>query len=184
MSMEEHLGLVHWVVNRMSHLLSGKVERGDLVNDGVIGLGHALENFDPSRGSRFSYYAKKCIWGQILLGQRRLYREHWIARYHGIDSNTGSIHHIKNHRYLGDSGQAARQIEGALDTQMTWRNMRTLLTPEQQEVFDLLVQEWSQADIGRRLGITRQAVSSRYRKGLHRIQTHYGRDNELRSTSS
>ena len=42
-------------------LRSGLVEYGDLINVGVMGVSSALKNFDPSKGIRFSAYAKMFI---------------------------------------------------------------------------------------------------------------------------
>ena len=65
---EENLGLVHLCAKRFS----GKgVEYEDLFQAGCVGLVKAAENFDSSRGVKFSTYAVPVILGEVRL----LFRE-------------------------------------------------------------------------------------------------------------
>lgn len=54
----EHEGLVHWVVRQQ---WLGKLPFADALHEGRIGLWHALEKYDPSRGTRISTYAVPAI---------------------------------------------------------------------------------------------------------------------------
>ena len=42
------------------YFLSG-ADRDDLMQEGMIGLFNAIKNFDPSRGTSFELFAKRCI---------------------------------------------------------------------------------------------------------------------------
>lgn len=65
---EENLGLVHLCAKRFS----GKgVEYEDLFQAGCVGLVKAAENFDSTRGVKFSTYAVPVILGEVRL----LFRE-------------------------------------------------------------------------------------------------------------
>lgn len=64
---EDHTGLIWMVVNRLREF--GRIhnlEDEDLFQAGSIGLLHAIERFDPSKGFEFSTYATHCIKMQIL----------------------------------------------------------------------------------------------------------------------
>lgn len=78
---EDNMGLVFMVARRMTRLCEqGFMDFEDLISEGVLGLIHALDRFDPGRGLRFSSYAAKCIWGSILQGHRNLSTEHRKAQ--------------------------------------------------------------------------------------------------------
>lgn len=76
----DNLGLVHMVVNRMyapNLNQSGMLEKGDLIQFGVLGLLDAVERFDIARGVAFSTYAVNRIRGAI---QDELRRIDWVPR--------------------------------------------------------------------------------------------------------
>jgi len=57
-AMAVHEGLVHWVVRRQRR---GSLSFDDALHAGRIGLWHALQNYDPRRGTCFSSYAVPAI---------------------------------------------------------------------------------------------------------------------------
>jgi len=67
-----NLPLVHRVVGKMMLYSNGLLERDDMFSLGVIGLLHALDKFDPSKGVRFETYAVTRIRGAILDELRKL----------------------------------------------------------------------------------------------------------------
>ena len=56
--MARHEGLVRWVVRRQ---YLGELSFADALHEGRIGLWHALECYDPARGTAFSSYAVPAI---------------------------------------------------------------------------------------------------------------------------
>ncbi len=72
-----HIPLVEQVAGRMRIGLPRSVDLGELINNGVIGLISAIENFEPERGIRFETYAVTRIRGCILDGLREY---DWIPR--------------------------------------------------------------------------------------------------------
>ena len=66
--MEENIGLVHLCARRF---LGRGVEYDDLFQAGCVGLIKAAENFDTTRGVKFSTYAVPVILGEV----RRLFRD-------------------------------------------------------------------------------------------------------------
>ena len=76
----ENLGLVHMIVNRMYAPNVGEasvLEKGDLLQFGIMGLLDAAERFDPARGVQFSTYAVSRIRGAIQDALRKI---DWIPR--------------------------------------------------------------------------------------------------------
>jgi RNA polymerase sigma factor (sigma-70 family) len=66
-----HEKLVGWVVRRQ---WSGGLPYADMLQVGRIGLWHALQRFDPERGTAFSTYAvpaiARAVWRAVALTQR------------------------------------------------------------------------------------------------------------------
>lgn len=65
---EENIGLVHSIAKRFTGM---GVDYEDLFQTGCIGLIKAVDNFDESKGFRFSTYAVPVIMGEI----RRIFRD-------------------------------------------------------------------------------------------------------------
>lgn len=69
----EHLGLVCKIAreHQTKHDATQPVKDLDQYSDGIMGLLHACQRFDPSLNNRFSSYASQCIRGYI----RKAYRD-------------------------------------------------------------------------------------------------------------
>ncbi len=61
-----HLPLVRYLVNRFVAQLPPHLDPQDLASAAVIGLIHAADRFDPSRGVQFKTFAEQHIRGAIL----------------------------------------------------------------------------------------------------------------------
>ncbi len=64
--LEAHLTLIQRVVERISRRLPAEVDPGDLMQEGVFGLMHAIDRFDPGRNVRFSTFATQSINSAVL----------------------------------------------------------------------------------------------------------------------
>jgi RNA polymerase sigma factor (sigma-70 family) len=60
--MREHDGLVHHIVRRQ---WGGRLSYAEVLQEGRIGLWHAILGFDPQRGVAFSTYASQAIARQV-----------------------------------------------------------------------------------------------------------------------
>jgi len=69
---EEHLGLVHHVARQLYNSYAIQADFDELVSAGTMGLMGAVENFDPTRGMKFSTFAAPRIRGSILDELRRM----------------------------------------------------------------------------------------------------------------
>ncbi len=82
--MVKYLGLIHYVVNNLFKNLPRSIERDDLVNIGVLGLGEALDRYNPYMGIKFETYAIPRIRGAIIDELRKL---DWVPRSLRAKSN-------------------------------------------------------------------------------------------------
>ncbi|MEJ2634049.1 MAG: FliA/WhiG family RNA polymerase sigma factor [Calditrichia bacterium] len=108
--MEKYLGVVHYVVNKLFKSVPGHVERDDLVNIGVIGLGEALNRYNPYFGIKFETYAIPRVKGAII---DELRKQDWIPRSLRSKSNKIKkvVEDLEQH-YRGDvpSQEVAEQL--------------------------------------------------------------------------
>ncbi len=72
-----YASLVKFVAGRLAAGLPKRVEIGDLVSSGVLGLMDAIDRFDPALGFKFETYAIPRIRGAILDSLRSL---DWVPR--------------------------------------------------------------------------------------------------------
>jgi RNA polymerase sigma factor (sigma-70 family) len=71
-AMEQHDGLVHAFIRRQG---GGDIPYEEAVQAGRIGLWHAIQGYDPTRGTTFSTYAWVAICNQIHRRVRELGRD-------------------------------------------------------------------------------------------------------------
>ena len=74
---EVMLPKIKWLATSISRDLPKSVEVDDLVQEGVIGLLSALENYDPTKGASFTTYAMKRIRGAMYDYLRKI---DWMPR--------------------------------------------------------------------------------------------------------
>lgn len=74
---EEYLPLVKHVVGRISMSLPAHVDVQEIYSSGLVGLLHAVRQFDPEGGSSFESYARVRIRGAILDEMRKM---DWVPR--------------------------------------------------------------------------------------------------------
>ncbi len=89
--MQKYLGVVHYVVSKLFKSIPPHVERDDLVNIGVIGLGEALDRYNPYFGIKFETYAIPRVKGAII---DELRKQDWIPR--SLRSKSNRIKKVVN----------------------------------------------------------------------------------------
>ncbi len=70
-AMEQHDGLVHAFIRRQG---GGKLPYEEALQAGRVGLWHAIQGYDPARGTAFSTYAWVAIWRQVHRRDKELNR--------------------------------------------------------------------------------------------------------------
>ena len=76
-AMDQHDGLVHAFIQRQG---GGEISYEEALQAGRIGLWHAVERYDPRRGTAFSTYAWVAICNQVHQRVRQLEREGCVCR--------------------------------------------------------------------------------------------------------
>ncbi len=108
--MQKYLGVVHYVVNKLFKSVPHHLERDDLVNIGVIGLGEALDRYNPYFGIKFETYAIPRVRGAII---DELRKQDWVPR--SLRSKSSKIKRIVEdleQHYRGDvpAQEVAQQL--------------------------------------------------------------------------
>lgn len=154
-AMGEHERLVHWVVRQQWR---GGLAYGEAIQAGREGLWHAVEGYDPERGTRFSSYAVPAIARAVWQAVRRARRETQCCQAR-----------LR-------VGWAADEVDVAADVEAEWvawlLGLLVCRLPERQrtviEAHYGLCGEApeSLAAIGRRLGVTRQRAQQLHAAAL------------------
>jgi len=85
---EANMRLIYWYANRYRWVVDeGRMEMGDLIGAGVVGMYQAIEKFDMDKGFMFSTYARHWIRSYI---DRAAQGGEVVRKYHGWMSR-GSI---------------------------------------------------------------------------------------------
>ena len=71
-AMEQHDGLVHAFIRRQG---GGDIPYEEALQAGRVGLWHAIQGYDPTRGTAFSTYAWVAIWRRIHRRAKELSRD-------------------------------------------------------------------------------------------------------------
>ena len=166
-----NMGLVFTMAKRMKHLTKrATTDFEDLISDGVLGLIHALDRFDPDKGHKFSTYACRCIYGYMLRGHRIVNQETWKALQskYEVPCNTISMYtpaldgpRDEMGEVLGvdDCSKSAHTMFDIVNNRSVWESLLPILTARQRQMVVLSMQDMTQVEIAEQLGVTRQCVS-------------------------
>ena len=89
----QYTPLVKFVVNSMSMPLPRVTDMEDIMGYGIIGLVHAVDRFDPSRGVKFETYAIQRIRGAMIDALRDLnvHSRSTIAKIRGVERSIDEL---------------------------------------------------------------------------------------------
>ena len=181
-----NMGLVFTMARRMRHLeRSGVMEFQDLISEGVLGLIHALDRFDPDRGFKFSSYACRCISGYMLRGHRNLHMETWKAlqsRYEVPCTNIPMYQpmfdsqEVKEVVGCDDRGMNAKTMFETVNNKRVWERVLPTLTSRQRQVMELLLSGLTQTQIAPMLGVTRQCISQTMQNAVRNAKKFFAQE--------
>lgn len=175
----DHLGLVRCIVRDMvrpgaAHLLD------DLLQEGMVGLVEAARRYDPELGVKFSSFAAHHIRGHVLaavrdqLGAVKLPKYHWE---HGrrpsapvpfdAPSPTSSDENTSPRERLADESPTPAEVIEGVDLERRTRAVIIGLSPRLRDVMLARLDEGlTLEEIGRRRGISKQAVQQLERRAI------------------
>lgn len=177
-----NMGLVFNTAKRMKHLTKRPTtDFEDLVSDGVLGLIHALDRFDPNKGFKFSTYAVRCIMGYMLRGHRIVNQETWKALQskYEVPCNTismyapsfdGSRDEMREVMGVDDCSKSAQTMFDTVNNRSVWESLLPILTTRQRQMVVLSMQDLTQVQIAEQLGVTRQCVSQTIQLAISRAK--------------
>ena len=181
----KNMGLVFITAKRMKHLTKRPTtDFEDLISDGVLGLIHALDRFDPDKGFKFSSYAVRCISGYMLRGHRIVNQETWKALQskYDVPCNTismyvpvfdGSRDEMREVMGVDDCSKSAHTMFDTVNNRSVWKSLLPILSPRQRQMMELSMQDLTQVQIAEQLGVTRQCVSQTMQLAISRAKTFF-----------
>ena len=141
---EDNLKLVYHVVHRDYPTYASDE---DIIQCGMLGLCKAADKFDESK-SKFSTFACKCIKNEIALEFRKRAKHQGILSLdYEVDGEDGEKSTFGDF-IIGD------EDVGYVDISINLSKLK----PREKQVYELCKTGMSYADMGRELGISRQAV--------------------------
>lgn len=171
---EANQALAHHVARGFRKILvdAARVDHEDLIQWGLMGLWHAAQRFDASRGLQFSTYACNCIRGYILSGSNR-YR-YGGSPYAACNHDHGEIALVDTALTLDlwgsthcsetfDAAAAAEDVERV-------RSAIDRLPPRWGDVMRFRLDGRTLTDVGRIVGVTRERVRQIEIKATERLR--------------
>ena len=169
---ERNLRLVAHVIKKYQ---IAEEEPDDLLSIGTIGLIKAINSFDEGKG-RLATYACSCIDNEILMllrSKKKSSREVSLFESIGQDKEGNEIRLMD----VIEQGQCdvVDQLELGENSRKLRRLFWRLLTKREQEILALRYgltggEEWTQSQIGKRMGISRSYVSRIEKRALGKLR--------------
>lgn len=173
---ERNLRLVAHIVKKYQNY--GE-DSEDLLSVGTIGLIKAVVTFDPSKNSRLSTYAARCIENEILMllrSHKKISREVSLYEPIGTDREGNEIQLFD----IIESDETTVQDRLALkeDIQKLYQTLESTLSKRERLVLKMRYglyneEEYTQREIAALLGISRSYVSRIEKSAIEKLRAHF-----------
>ena len=173
---ERNLRLVAHIVKKYN---PGDRETDDLISVGTIGLIKAIDSFQPEKGIRLATYASRCIDNELLMrfrsGRKRA-REIYLQEPIGSDKEGNEITLLDVIEY--EDEDVVEAYTYSENVKRLYQVMNECLTKSEREViiwrYGLYgVNEITQREIARYLGISRSYVSRIEKKAITKLRDQF-----------
>ncbi len=141
-------------------------ENEDLISIGTLGLIHAIDEYDLSRGIKFSTFATKCILGKIYVYHRRA--KHHLNLVHLEDPlNRGDLDLPKTYmETVSDDENYEEKLNSKLDSEIAIKKLLELIKTLPKKQQDVILKKYfssknplSDEEVAKQVGHTKQNVS-------------------------
>ena len=117
---EQYVPLVKTIVGRLAMTLPPHVDFEELQSAGVVGLLHAIRNFDPKNGASFETYARFRIRGAVIDELRRLDWASRTVREKARKIQTAMMEIEQRESAVPTDSQVAAELKITLDEYQRW----------------------------------------------------------------
>ncbi len=172
---EHNMRLVAHIIKKYAFT---EKEMDDLLSIGTIGLIKAVNTFDADRGNRLSSYAAKCIDNEILMllrAEKKQSREISLYEPIGMDKEGNEISLLDV--VEAKDPEVPDSICNKEDVARLYEGYRSCLNEKEQQVLRLRYglfhdREYTQKEIGAKLGISRSYVSRIEKSAIEKLKTY------------
>ena len=137
----------------------------DLVQEGIIGLFHALKTYDKGRGATFSHYARRCIDNRLISAWRQATRRKNAPLNNSLPIDDAQAENADAGGCPEEIAIAAEQYEALL------RRVQSLLSPFERTVLKLHLQGYDYKTSARRTGATPKAVDNALQRARRKLRS-------------
>ena len=144
--MARYMPLIRWCARKAA---GPGLEFDDAVQEGIIGLFSAIQNYREGRGANFSTYANVCVQNAVTAAQRASRR-----KKHAPLNQSLPIEEAPSVPGPEDAAIASEQVR------VTLQKARTVLSPLEKTVLRLYLDGFSHRQIAARLGRGEKSVEN------------------------
>ncbi|MDR3239172.1 MAG: sigma-70 family RNA polymerase sigma factor [Clostridiales bacterium] len=160
------------------HLSSA--DRDDMIQEGMIGLFRAIQDYDPERQVLFKTFAELCVNRQMISALRSATRQKHIPLNTSLPFNQNSYQEESRHSRESDNQRSPEEMFIDRETQTYIKEcIHTLLSEMEQRIFSLYLKGLPYEEIANRVGRDKKSVGNalqrarrkmeQYKKGLLEI---------------
>lgn len=159
-----------------SSLYLAGADRDDLIQEGMIGLMHAVSDFDDRKGASFESFARLCISRQIYKAieaasrQKHTPLNSYISIYEdGMPESGEDRASLADRLCAQETASPETVVVGREETKSVLQSLLSVLSPMERDVLYLLVQEKNYREIAKLLEKSPKSVDntiSRLKKKL------------------
>lgn len=167
----EHLGLVYAIANKRARRYGGRFAVEDLIQEGAIGLMHAIRRYDPARGA-FSTCASWSVHGEIDAyivekGGRLVQLPVKVARQLNKEAALPPAPtEFFDNEHQSETESPADLYEKAETAEIVWAAVEKLGAKKAKLIQLYFRDGLDMTQIGRELGLSRQRVHDKLSRAL------------------